>query len=274
MNNHESKCVLASRCKVAGSVRCNAQCPSFIAMHGASGIGGRSAATGLPKEYRLVTLENSPVETEQPKIYETLAKYITTFERQFEDVSDRVYTELITKGNSEKEAQDGARVKSFYFFSESPGTGKTTTASALINEYVMAHYIGSLKRGKQALGRPAYFLDCNDWQSYYNGFNRSNIPRDIAEVNSREFYTQLERSKKAPFLVIDDIAVREVTPGFRGDLHSLINYRVTEQLPTIYTSNVPMKDLPQVFGEFRLYDRMRDQCAELTFGGISKRGRR
>jgi len=249
MNNHAKSCVLSSRCKVSGSIRCNAQCGHYISLMGASGKGGRSAATGLPKEYRLVTLENSPVATEQPKIYETLAKYKTTFERQFEGGED-------------------ARIKSLYLYSESPGTGKTTSASALINEYLMAHYIGSLKRGKQALGRPAYFLDVNSFQTDYN---LATMTSDESAMN--EIKATIKRTQLAPFAVLDDIGVRSASEAFRSYIHAIINYRTTNGLPTVFTSNLPIEEMKTVF-DWRLQDRMRDQCLTVEFGGQSKRGRR
>lgn len=272
-NNHASSCVLASRCNVANTVRCNGQCPHWISLHGASGLGGRSAAVGLPKDYRLVTLSNSPVAENQPKIYETLRKYASTFERQFEDVRRAVYDDLIAKGKNEKEAESLLEIKSLYLHSSSPGTGKTTSAASLINEWLFVHYHGNLKRGGQVLQRPAYFLDVTELHRYYNGFTRQNIPRGIAEKSASNYYRMLDYAKKTPFVVFDDIGVRDdITNGFRGDLHDIINYRVTERFPTIYTSNIKLDDLPKVFGEERLYDRMRDQCAVLTFGGESKRG--
>lgn len=246
-NTHEAKCVLASRCKVAGSIRCNAQCPSFIAVHGASGSGGRSAATGLPREYRYMTLENSPVATEQPKIYETLTKYIQTFERQFE-------------------AGDNARIKSLYLYSESPGTGKTTTASALINEYLIANYIGSLKRGRQALQKPAVMLDVNQFQTDYNLATMTN---DEAAMN--EIKATIKRTQLAPFACLDDIGVRSASEAFRSYIHAIINWRTTNGLPTVFTSNIPLDDMKTVF-DWRLQDRMRDQCLTIEFGGESKRG--
>lgn len=244
--NHASNCVLASRCNVANTVRCNGQCSHFIAIHGASGLGGRSAAAGLPKDYRLVTLSNSPVAENQPKIYETLRKYASTFERMFES--------------------DGERIKSLYLFSESPGTGKTTSASALINEYIIANYIGSLKRSKQALGRPAYFLDVNAFQTDYNLATMTN---DESEMNAIK--ATIKRTQQAPFAVLDDIGVRSASEAFRAYVHAIINYRTTNGLPTVFTSNLPIEEMATVFDE-RLYDRMRDQCAVLTFGGESKRG--
>lgn len=165
------------------------------------------------------------------------------------------------------------RIKSLYLWSESPGTGKTTTAASILNSFIIEHYLGSLKRNLQPLQQPAYFLDVNELQTLYNEFNRSHVPKDIAEKASREYYRRLTAAKQAPFAVYDDIGLRTATEGFRGDLHSVINHRTANAMPTVFTSNLPIEDMAQVF-DARLYDRMRDMCAVLEFGGESKRGRR
>lgn len=247
-NNHASKCVLQKRCTVANGKSCNFQCPHFIATN------SRLRASGVPADYRLVTLANSPARASQPAVYKAVEAYVGTFERQFADVP-------------------GDRIKSLYLYSASPGTGKTTTASAILNEYLTQHYIGSLQRSRQALQQPAYMLDVNAWQTLFNEFNRSNIPADIGEEASRQYYRQMQAAKTAPFAVLDDIGVRNATEAFRGDLHAVINARVTAGLPTVYTSNLPLAEMERVF-DARLYDRMRDQCAELVFVGGSKRGMR
>jgi DNA replication protein DnaC len=222
-------------------------------MMGHSGKGGRIANANTPADYRLLTLANSPAREGQAKVYATLEKYAATFERQFDE--------------------NALRIKSLFLWSESPGTGKTTSATALLNEYIIANYLGSLKRDRQALQRPAVMLDVNEWQSLFNEFNRSNIPTDIAEPASREYYRRLQQAKLAPFAVLDDIGVRSATEAFRGDLHSVINHRTANGMPTVFTSNLPLKEMATVF-DARLFDRMKDQCAEIHFEGTSKRGRR
>lgn len=119
----------------------------------------------------------------------------------------------------------------------------------------------------------AYFLDVNAWQELYTGFTRPKIPEATAEKNSRIYYRQMELAKRAPFTVFDDLGVREATDGFRQDLHSVINYRVTSGLPSVYTSNLPLAEMATVF-DSRLYDRIRDNCGEIHFIGESFRGRR
>ena len=57
-----------------------------------------------------------------------------------------------------------------------PGTGKTTTASGLLNAYLTAHYVGSLKRGQTPKERPVFFLDVNEWQTHYNRYTRPGVP--------------------------------------------------------------------------------------------------
>jgi DNA replication protein DnaC len=248
------QCLLAHVCKFAADpAKCTQSCPHFVQLHGRSGLGGRVAAANLPREYRLITLENAPARAEQSKIYKRLDAYKTTFSRQFET--------------------DSEPIKSLYLWSESPGTGKTTSAAALLNEWMIVHYLGSLKRGRQALQRPAYFLDVNEFQTIYNEFNRDGIPHDVKEQASRTYYTQYHNAKTAPFAVLDDIGVRDATPGFRGDLHSIINHRVANGLVTVYTSNLPIVEMKRIFDE-RLYDRIRDLTIPLHFEGESKRGLR
>lgn len=260
---HAKHCVLQHACKLANSPRCNSQCGAFIAMMGASGHGGRVGAAGVPADYRLLTFATIPqisvkLGAKTLEVGDALRNYVASFERQFEAVEDV-----------------SQRIKSLYLYSKSPGTGKTTTASALLNEWLIAHYVGSLKRGLQPQLRPAYFLDVNSWQTDYNTFNRPRVPDEVAEPASKRYYSAMERAKKAPFAVLDDIGVREtVSDAFRGDLHAVINYRVVNRLPTLYTSNTSLHELPLIFGEERLYDRIRDLTMMVTFEGSSARGMR
>lgn len=239
-------CILADKRK-DGCAECNPRCQHRIALVGLNGDGGRVAAANLPKEYRHITLANSPARTEQAKVYTALERYADLF--------------------------TGGTEKSAYLWSESPGTGKTTSAAALAIEWITRQYIGALRKGEQPAQLLAYFLDVNAFQRLYTGFTRGGIPKEVAEKNSAIYYQQMAAAERAPFAVFDDIGVRSDTEGFRGDLHAVINYRVTNGLPSVYTSNLPIKEMATVF-DARLYDRIRDNCGEIHFEGASKRGRR
>jgi DNA replication protein DnaC len=217
-------------------------------MHGYSGAGGRIGNAGTPSDYRLLTLKNSPAREAQAKTYGILDKYVATFERQFEDGAERI--------------------KSLYLWSESPGNGKTTTATALLNEWIIANYLGSLKLGRQALQTPGVMLDVNAFQTDYNLATMTNDESEIAKIKAT-----IQRTQTAPFAVLDDIGVRSASEAFRAYVHAIVNYRTTNGLPTVFTSNLPIEEMAVVF-DGRLYDRMRDQCAILYFEGKSKRGRR
>ncbi|WP_348623066.1 DNA replication protein [Paenibacillus peoriae] len=251
--SNTDKCILSSHCSQAGGPSCNNLCSSWIAVHGFNGAGGRIAAASVPKEYAGVTLQNSPAREDQAEAYKVMDAYVNTFKRQFDDGEERI--------------------KSLYLYSESPGTGKTTSASAILHEYIVRHYIGSLQRDRQPLERCAYFLDVNAWQTLFLGFNRSHVPAEIAERHAAEYYAMESRAKVTPFVVLDDIGVRTATDAFRADLHGIVNYRTENGLPTVYTSNVAIDDLNTVF-DARLADRVRDMCAVVPFVGGSKRGLR
>jgi len=252
-SNKRHRCLLAPYSRQADGEYMPTMTDACVAFHGLNGDGGRVGAANVPADYRYVTLDNSPARDSQQSVYKALDAYVRTFERQFE--------------------VDGERIKSLYLFSESPGTGKTTSAVAVLNAWLVTHFLGSLQRNRQPLQAPAYFLDVNSWQTDYNEFNRARVPDSIAEPAAKRYYSAMERAKQAPFAVLDDIGVRQATEGFRGDLHSVINYRVSNAMPTVYTSNLPIDDMARVF-DSRLYDRMRDMCALLEFEGESKRGRR
>lgn len=242
-----TQCILNDRNK-NGCDACPPTCTHRIALQGMNGKGGRIALAGAPASYRHLTLANSPARESQAKAYELLSQYVATYSRVFD--------------------AEGVRIKSLYLFSANPGTGKTTTACVALNEYIIASYLGALKNGKQPSQQPALFLDINEMQTKYN---LSAMTNDEAGLN--EVKALIKRASSVEFLVVDDIGIRDATPSFKSMVHAIINARTTADLPTVYTSNVPISDLKFVFDE-RLADRIRDMCAVITFDGESKRGRR
>ena len=239
-----SKCIL-SEYRTDKCASCTHICPHRIALHGLDGKSGRIGNAGLPTDYRGITLANSPAREGQAEIYGFLRQYVETFSRT-----------------------DGEPIKSLYLWSESPGTGKTTTASALISEWIARDYLGAIKRGEQPRQVSAAFLDVNSFQTEYNLATMTNDDEGIAMIGAT-----IKRLQIIPFVVLDDVGTRSSTEAFTSYVHAIINARVTGGLPTVYTSNLPLEDMRTIFTE-RLYDRIRDQCAEIHFDGESKRGRR
>jgi DNA replication protein DnaC len=245
---HANNCILSSRCKIAGSAQCNKTCGHYISLHGLSSNGGRLANANAPTDYKLLTVANSPARASQAQVYATIEKYVATFERMFDP--------------------EAPRIKSLYLVSESPGTGKTTTAIAVMNEWIIASYLGAKKRGIQVPLVPAVFLDTNAFQTDYNLATMTNDDAAMVKIKST-----ILRVQAAPFAVLDDIGLRSASEAFRSYVHAIVNYRTANGLPTIFTSNLPIEEMAVVF-DARLYDRMRDMCAVLHFSGESRRGRR
>lgn len=239
-----NKCILDSR-KKGGCSTCQALCAHRIAMHGLNDTGGRVGAAGAPKDYRYLTLADSPARASQGALYGKLERYAKTFSR----------------------SEDEPRIKSLYLWSESPGTGKTTTAVALMNEFIMSNYLSSIKRGEQPPQLPAVFFDLNAIQRTYNLASQGDDKEKVRSITN-----QFDRAARAPFLVLDDVGIRSSTEAFKGMLHDVINYRATNSLPTIYTSNVSLDEFIRIY-DARVYDRARDKCAEIHFEGKSNRGK-
>lgn len=237
--------------KKSGCSSCSVPCAHRIALVGLNGEGGRIGAARIPKLYRDTTLANSPARHDQARIYADLSDYVQQFAQHFKE--------------------GGSRLHSVYLFSNNTGTGKTTTACALLVEYIIQSYISALKNGQQPPLTPGYFLDVNEWQELYNEFNRPNVPIAIAQKASYEYYLQMRKAINADCLVMDDIGVRSSSEAFRGDLHKIINTRLSDNKPTIYTSNISIEQLEQIFDR-RVADRVRAMCKEYRFRGNSKRG--
>lgn len=226
-----------------------------ITLCGVSGNGGIFGEIKIPVDYSNYFLFNSPSKDSQKKAHKALTEYTKTFGRFYSPKEDGV-----------KEP-----VKSVYLWSNAKGNGKTSSACALLNEFVFKGWQASAVYKRPLDTPPAYFFDLGEFQGYYNRFSRSGVASEISEKASINYYEMMDKASTAPLVVFDDIGLRSASEAFRADLHTVINKRIMLGLPSIYTSNEPLENLGTIFDE-RLADRVRENCVEIHFEGSSKRG--
>lgn len=72
--------------------------------------------------------------------------------------------------------------------------------------------------------------------------------RELKSSFQDDFKAKYERIKRMPLLLIDDIGAENTTAWGRDEiLGPLLQYRMNEQLPTFFTSNLDLKSLEQHF---------------------------
>ncbi|HEY8491253.1 MAG TPA: ATP-binding protein, partial [Dehalococcoidia bacterium] len=112
------------------------------------------------------------------------------------------------------------------------GSGKTHVAAAIANRCIER-------------GTPALFMNVPDLLDHLRSAYgpQSDLPYDVL----------FEQVRSAPLLILDDLGAQSGTPWAQEKLYQLINGRYEAQLPTVFTTAVPMEDL-----EDRLRTRLSD----------------
>lgn len=139
-----------------------------------------------------------------------------------------------------------------YIWGKSTGSGKTSWACKVMSHYFrkIAFDTGLENEGLYIF-LPTFLEDLRD--------NYENKDPDFEQV--------LSMVKGCNLLIIDDIGAERVTEWVRERLVSIINTRVSNNLATIYTSNLSPEELREELGD-RISSRVlgSSQVVEITGG--------
>ena len=137
------------------------------------------------------------------------------------------------------------------------GTGKTYLIAALFNELAK-------KNIKSAIIYVPEFL------------------RVLKSSFATDFEEKYDYIKRVPLLLLDDIGAEYLTPWARDEiLGTILQYRMDEDLPTFFTSNLNLKQLEEHFSQTsngkeeikarRMIERIKDLTKEFELVGESNR---
>ena len=87
----------------------------------------------------------------------------------------------------------------------------------------------------------------------------------------KEFLERFEKLKTCDLLVIDEIGGGSLTKASYPYLYDLVNYRVDNNLSTIYTTNYTDEEVINLLGQ-RLYSRIYDTSVVIEFEASNVRG--
>lgn len=251
---NQDKCLLATKCKRAGDPNtCNELCFPFIRLHGESGGGGLLGVAHVPKAYRRSTVANLPFEQDNPKAFGMVCSYCNQIVK---NVDNGVGLYLYGIPNLDN--------------SKGTGNGKTTAATAILNEFLAERVILDAKKERRLEDVPGLFVNVSKFQNLYNAQFRGT--REMQAEASQDYYQFKKLMTWVPLLILDDIGVRDSTEAFKGEFYEVIDNRAIEQLATIFTSNVPIEKLTDLLDD-RILSRIQGSTHPVTLEGKDKRRR-
>lgn len=145
-----------------------------------------------------------------------------------------------------------------YIWGKSTGSGKTSWACKVMGHYFrkIAFDTGLENEGLYIF-LPTFLEDL----------------RDSYDSRDPEFEQVLSMVKNCKLLIIDDIGAERVTEWVRERMVSIINTRVSNNLATIYTSNLSPMELKEELGD-RISSRVLGSSQVVEITGGDRRGER
>ena len=249
------ECVFANGCRHSNYENCNKLCYAYAFMHGLDGNNGLWKTRHVPKQYEDCRIDNLPL-INPPRVYDGVIKYANNILEYVDKGIGLFLFAMPTESNK-----------------LGTGTGKTTSACTLINEFMIARTKEHLKGGKSITNNPTYFIRISEFQNVYNAQFRGS--KDVQIEASERYYNLKKILISAELVVFDDIALRTATETFINELYEVIDTRVTEIKASIFTSNMPLNKLSEIYGD-RIVSRIEGTCVLLPFidedhrkGGLS-----
>lgn len=246
--NCQSICKFADTCKKAGSEQCNTMCFPFVFLHGTQGESGMWKTRNVPKKYDGCSMDNLPIKDTNPKAFTVIEKYCS--DPIGFVIEKGVGLFLYSIPNAENRF--------------GTGTGKTTSAITILNQFTIEASREHLKGNLKLESNPSLFMKASELQNIYNQQFRGTLEQQNSA--SETFYKMKDRMKKVPLLVLDDIAIREISQAFENELYEVIDYRATNELATIFTSNLAITELGNMIGD-RIASRIDGMAVKVAFQG-------
>lgn len=224
----------------------------YVFMYGSDGSGGLWKSRNVPTKYSDNYIDSLDIADENQQAQATVEKYV---------------------GNVIQYVQD-KKVGLFFFSKPCPenrlgtGTGKTTAAITILNHYLLERVRQHLRGEQSITDNPVYFCKSTDLQTAYNAQFRGNP--QMQQQASERYYAIKSRIKSVELLVFDDIATKASTEAFTEELYEIVDHRSTEELATIYTSNMTLEDVAELLGD-RIASRIEGMTVPVAFTGKDRR---
>ena len=160
-------------------------------------------------------------------------------------------------------------------YSNKVGNGKTSWSKKILIAYLNSvfekriNYLTEKYKDKEVgylwyedeRNKYAMFMNVSDFLNY--------AKKNISENNSRETYHLMDKLIDTKLLVLDDIGAVKTSTYDNQMLFEVINQRYSQGKSTIYTSNLSIEDLSNVF-DARIADRIRSSVI-IEFKDVSNR---
>jgi DNA replication protein DnaC len=151
------------------------------------------------------------------------------------------------------------------------GAGKTMAVAAMLKGFQREHrkrYAEQIVERAQAHEEPQQFRSKVCWLTW---------PETVAEIRNHaidgEAERIVERAENAPLLVLDDLGRERIKGSYVDDfaasqLDIIVNRRYRDELPTIWTTNLPEIDLTAIYGA-ALVSRLTEDAPLVWLDGLA-----
>lgn len=224
----------------------------YIFLYGNDGKGGLWKTRNVPSKYTDNLISNLPIKEDNPVAYSTIEKFTG-------DVLEYVDTKKVGLFLYSKPTE----INRF-----GTGTGKTRSAITVLNHYLLERVKLHITGQQKITDNPVYFCKSTDIQTLFNSQFRGTY--EMQQQASQKYYSVKERVKNVDLLVLDDVATRATSEAYTEELYEIIDHRATEELVTIFTSNIPISEIAAMLGD-RIASRIDGMTVPVMYTGKDHR---